>query len=57
MLLLSRVSAHTAACHVWWLQALERANFDPFDPSLSKGGISPLWHVLQVKWHLVANTY
>ncbi|KAG1668088.1 hypothetical protein FOA52_010498 [Chlamydomonas sp. UWO 241] len=40
-----------------YLKALEKANFDPFDPSLSKGGVSPLWHVLQVKWHLMAETY
>lgn len=41
------------------LKALEKANFNPFDASLAKGGfgVSPLWHALQVKWHLMAKTY
>lgn len=40
-----------------YLQALEKCEFDPYHPSLAKGGVSPLWHVLQIKWHLLYKSY
>ena len=42
-----------------FLKALEGCNFDPFDPELArKGGtVSPLRHILQVKWHLWSKTF
>ncbi len=40
------------------LKALEANNFDPFDPQIGKGArVSPLWHVLRVKWHLLYGTF
>ena len=40
-----------------YLDALERADFDVFTPYLAKGGFSPLWHQLAVKWRLLRHTY
>ena len=40
-----------------FLDALERAEFDPFVPHLAKGGFSPLWHQLVVKARLLRRTY
>eukprot|EP00798_Chlamydomonas_sp_ICE-L_P014327 gene14327-20313_t len=40
-----------------YLQALEKSNFDPFDPSLLDLKRGAMWHVLQVKWHLINNTF
>ena len=40
-----------------YLDALERAEFDPFVPKLTKGGFSPLWHQLVVKTRLLRRTY
>lgn len=59
--------------HCWWLlivqvllqavlagqylQALEKAGFNPFDPHLSDGGSSPLQRVLALKWNMLWRTY
>ena len=42
-----------------FLKSLEAENFDPFAPALGRknGPGSPLWHVLQVKWHLWSKTF
>lgn len=40
-----------------YLDALERADFDAFAPQLAKGGFSPLWHQLAVKWRLLRRAY
>lgn len=40
-----------------YLDALERAEFDPFGPHLAKGGFSPLWHQLVVKGRLLRRTF
>lgn len=40
-----------------FMDALERADFDPFTPHLVKGGFSPLWHQLAVKWRLLRRKY
>jgi NADH dehydrogenase [ubiquinone] 1 alpha subcomplex assembly factor 6 len=40
-----------------YLDALQRADFDPFAPALRRGGFSPLWHQLVVKWRLLRGTY
>lgn len=39
-----------------YLDALERADFDVFAPHLARGGASPLWHQLAVKWRLLRGT-
>ena len=45
------------ACHAY-LRALESANFDPFAPELmQRGQREALWHVLQVKWHLLNKSF
>lgn len=36
-----------------YLDALERADFDVFAPHLARGGFSPVWHQLAVKWKLL----
>ncbi|KAK9845392.1 hypothetical protein WJX81_005412 [Elliptochloris bilobata] len=45
-----------AACGLY-LDALQRAGFDPFAPALQRGGFSPLWHQLVVKWRLLRGDY
>ena len=40
-----------------YLDALQRAGFDPFAPALQRGGFSPLWHQLAVKWRLLRGEY
>ena len=41
-----------------YLEALEKADFNPYDPKLLRAITgTPLWHVLQVKWHLWMGTY
>jgi len=40
-----------------YLDALQRVDFDPFAPALRRGGFSPLWHQLVVKWRLLRGTY
>jgi len=45
-----------AACGLY-LDALQRASFDPFAPALQHGGVSPLWHQLVVKWRLLRGDY
>jgi hypothetical protein len=40
-----------------YLDALERAGFDPFGPNLAKGGFSPLWHQLVVKGRLLRSSF
>lgn len=44
------------ACGLY-LDALQRAGFDPFAPALQRGGFSPLWHQLAVKWRLLRGEY
>jgi len=44
------------ACGLY-LDALEKRNFRIFSPELHKGGYSPLWHLLCVKYHSVRHTY
>lgn len=40
-----------------YLRALERSNFDLFEPRLLRGGASPLWHALSIKYHLLRRSY
>ena len=40
-----------------YLAALERVGFDPFDPRLVDGGVSPLMRVLSLKWHALRGTF
>ena len=44
------------ACGLY-LDALQRFGFDPFAPALQRGGFSPLWHQLAVKWRLLRGAY
>ena len=44
------------ACGLY-LDALQRAGFDPFAPALQRGGFSPLWYQLAVKWRLLRGDY
>ena len=46
----------SVACGLY-LQALERHDFDLFSPALQKGGFSPLWYQLQIKYSLVRQTF
>lgn len=40
------------------LALLERRDFNALDPALLSGpGVSPLWYVLQLKWHLLRGSY
>ncbi|GAX75435.1 hypothetical protein CEUSTIGMA_g2879.t1 [Chlamydomonas eustigma] len=40
-----------------FLKSLEAVNFDPYDTKLLKGGVSPFWYVMQIKWHLWSRTF
>ncbi|GBF92775.1 hypothetical protein Rsub_05394 [Raphidocelis subcapitata] len=40
-----------------YLRALEARGFDPFDPGLPAGGVSPLRRTLLLKWHALRGTY
>jgi hypothetical protein len=46
----------SVACGLY-LQALERHDFDLFSPALQKGGFTPLWYQLQIKWQLMRGRY
>jgi hypothetical protein len=50
-LLLSSVSCEN------FLKSLEAVNFDPYNPKLLKGGVSPLWYVMQIKWNLWSKSF
>lgn len=41
----------------YYLQALEKAGFNVFDPGSASGGVSPLRRVLGLKWNLWRRTY
>ena len=40
-----------------YLSALEAADFDALSPKLVKGGFSPLWHQLVVKYKLLRSQF
>ena len=40
-----------------WLQALEKARFDPFSPALAGGGFSRLKYQFILKWRMLRHTY
>ena len=40
-----------------YLDALEAAEFDPYSLKLAKGGYSPLWHQLVVKYKLALGKF
>jgi phytoene/squalene synthetase len=40
-----------------YLEALQAAGFDPFDPRLPGGGLSPLRRTLLVRWHAWRGTF
>ncbi|MEW5309667.1 MAG: hypothetical protein WDW38_001537 [Sanguina aurantia] len=49
--LLPAVAAHH------YLTALEKANFNLFEPSLLQGGASPLRHLMTIKYHMMFGTF
>lgn len=46
----------SVACGLY-LDALEKNNFQVFSPELQKGGYTPLWHLLCLKYHSITSTY